>query len=330
MDGTTFRALVVRRNEDRTFTRAIETRSIDDLPDGDVLVRVAWSSLNYKDALSATGHPGVTRAFPHTPGIDAAGTVAASRVPEFHEGDEVVVIGHDLGMETDGGFAEYVRVPAEWVVHLPDGLTARESMIYGTGGFTAAMSVRALLDHGVRPEHGEALVTGATGGVGTFAVGILARAGFDVVAATGKSEAAGFLHEIGAKTVVAREEVTDTSRALLRARWAGVVDCVGGDMLASAIAATKPLGAVAVTGLVGSPELATTVYPFILRGIALYGIDSQVCNVGTRAGIWHAIANEWKIERPERLAREVTLDGLDAEIDRILAGGQRGRVLVRP
>lgn len=327
--STPFRALVVRRNEDRTYTRAVERRTVADLPEGDVLIRVAYSSLNYKDALSATGHPGVTREFPHTPGIDAAGTVAESSSEAFRPGEEVVVLGHDLGMETDGGYGEYVRVPADWIVHRPDGLTLRETMIVGTAGFTAAMSVRALLDHGVTPTLGEALVTGATGGVGTFAVGILARCGFEVVAVTGKPEAREFLTGLGATEIVDRDALVDTSRPLLPARWSAVVDCVGGDLLASAIAGVKPFGGVAITGLVGSPELHTSVYPFILRGIALLGIDSQVCNVGTRPGLWKSLANEWKLDGLDGLAREVALDDLDPEIDRILEGKQRGRVVVR-
>lgn len=327
--STPFRALVVRKVADREHSRALEERTIADLPEGDVLIRVAYSSLNYKDALSATGHPGVTRNFPHTPGIDAAGTVAASSADAFSPGDEVVLVGHDLGMETDGGYGEYVRVPADWVVPRPDGLSLRESMIYGTAGFTAAMSIRALLDHGVTPSMGPALVTGATGGVGTFAVGILAKAGFDVAAVTGKADAHDFLRGVGAAEILAREDLVDTSRPLLRARWSGVVDCVGGDLLASAIAGVVPRGAVAVTGLVAGAELPTSVYPFILRGIAMFGIDSQDCNVSTRPELWRSIATEWKLDGLEGLAREVALDDLDPEIDRILAGGQRGRVLVR-
>ncbi len=329
MPDTSFRALVVREGEGGAFTRAIEDRRIEDLPAGDVLVEVAYSSLNYKDALSATGNRGVTRRYPHTPGIDAAGAVAESAVDAFSPGDRVVVIGHDLGMNTPGGFGRYIRVPAEWVVKLPRGLAPRDSMVYGTAGFTAAMSVDAIERHGVGPDRGPALVTGATGGVGCMAVGILARAGYEVVAATGKADAAEFLEGLGARRVVPREEVVDTSRPLLKARWSAVVDCVGGDTLASALAATDHGGAVAACGLVGSPQLATTVFPFILRAVALFGIDSAHCDAAYRRRIWDRIAGEWRIRNLDTAARECPLDALDPEFDRILAGGQRGRVVVR-
>ncbi len=324
-----FRALVITETEPKTFTRSIETRSVDDLPDGDVLIRVHYSSLNYKDALSASGNRGVTRKFPHTPGIDAAGTVAQSSDQQFTEGDQVVVIGYDLGMNTDGGFGQYIRVPAGWVVKLPDSLTPLEAMTYGTAGFTAAMSVDELVKNGVEPEDGEVLVTGATGGVGSIAVALLAKLGYNVVAATGKVESAGeFLRGLGATGIISRAEATNTSRPMLRSRWAGVVDCVGGEMLETALASTKNNAVVAISGLVASPKINTTVFPFILRGVRLVGIESAEFPIEKRAALWEKLAADWKLDNLASLAREVPLDALSPEIDTILTGGQTGRVVV--
>ena len=328
MTEDSFVAFVTSEESRGEFVRRIEQRSIDDLPPGDVLIRVHYSSLNYKDALSASGNRGVTRRYPHTPGIDAAGIVASSAVPEFSPGDQVIVIGHDLGMNTDGGFGQAIRVPAGWVVKRPHGLTLRQSMIYGTAGFTAAMALQQLLRHGVTPDQGEVLVTGATGGVGSLAVALLAVEGFRVVAATGKPEAADFLESLGAAQVVDRQAVTDPSRPLLRERWAGVVDTVGGEMLATAIAAAKHSGCITCCGLVASPKLETTVFPFILRGVTLVGIDSAEVETGFRRRLWEKIASKWKLDRLEVLATEVSLGQIDPEIDRILAGAQRGRILI--
>ncbi len=331
MSDKTFQALVVTETEPKKFERAIETRSTADLPPGDLLVRVHFSSLNYKDALSATGNPAVTRAYPHTPGIDAAGVVAESERQDFAAGDEVVAIGHDLGMNTAGGFGEYVRVPAEWAVKLPAGLAAREAMSYGTAGVTAAMCVDKIVAHGVKPGDGEVLVTGATGGVGSFAVALLAKLGYSVAAATGKVEEAGdYLRDLGAESLLSRADATDESRRpLLKSRWAAVVDPVGGDMLASALKATRRDAAVAICGLAASPSLPTTVLPFILRGVTMYGVDSVPVPAGERQRIWDLLAGDWKLDQLDRLAREVSLAELDPEIDRILKGGQTGRVLVR-
>lgn len=323
-----FSAMIVEEDSDGGFTRRVGERSADDLPEGDLLVKVLFSSLNYKDALSASGNRGVTRRYPHTPGIDVAGLVVSSSDERFAAGDEVIVVGHDLGMNTAGGFGQYVRVPATWAVQCPDAMSLRESMIYGTAGFTAAMCLQQLLAHGVCPEMGPILVTGSTGGVGSVAVALLARQGYEVVAATGKAEAEGFLMDLGAASVVSREEVTDLSRPMLRERWAGVVDTVGGDMLATAIAATKHSGCVTCCGLVASPQLATTVFPFILRGVTLSGIDSVICDHGLRSDLWGKLATEWRIDQLDSLAREVSLDQLSPEISRILDGGQQGRVVV--
>lgn len=325
--GALFDALWVEEGADGTFRRTIVQRNVDDLPPGDLLIRVHYSSLNYKDALSASGNRGVTRRYPHTPGIDAAGVVVESAVADFRPGDEVVVIGYDLGMNTPGGFGGYVRVPAQWAVLRPKGLTLYESMVLGTAGFTAAQCVAALLQHGVGV--GEVLVTGATGGVGSIAVALLSKLGMTVVAATGKAEEADYLYDLGAHTVIGRSEVEDASgKPLLRERWAGVVDTVGGAFLATAIRATRYGGAVAACGNVASPALELTVYPFILRGVKLLGIDSVNVPIAERGALWSRLAGEWKLAVLDRLARKVTLSGLNAEIEAILLGQQRGRVVL--
>jgi putative YhdH/YhfP family quinone oxidoreductase len=325
-----FRALVVEESPEKTFTRAVRTRKIDDLPPGDVLVRVRYSSLNYKDALSATGNRGVTRTYPHTPGIDAAGEVETSASPLFRPGDPVIVTSYDLGMDTDGGFGQYVRVPADWVVPLPRGLDLKQSMVYGTAGFTAGMSVAALT-RTVKPGQGEILVTGATGGVGSLAVAILARLGFDVIGVSGKPGALDYLKTLGARGVLTREEAADTGgKPILKARWAGVVDTVGGDILATAIKSSAAWGVVTCCGNVASPALPLTVFPFILRGVTLTGIDSQHCPMEHRREVWENLAGPWSCHDLEGLYREVSLDALGPEIDLILKGRQQGRVLVNP
>jgi len=328
-DPTRFRAMVVSENEDKTFSRAITERSADDLPEGDLLVSVAYSSLNYKDALSASGNKGVTRNFPHTPGIDAAGTVVESAAGDFAKGDEVVLTGFDLGANTDGGFAEYVRVPAAWAVKRPDGLSLKESMVYGTAGFTAALCVLRLQEGGVTPESGDVLVTGATGGVGCLAVAILARAGYRVVASTGKESEKEFLTGLGAADVISREDADDQSgRPLLRGLWAGVVDTVGGNILATAIKASKYGGVVTCCGNVASVELNTTVFPFILRDVRLVGVATPDCPADIRATLWQKMAGEWKLPNLDAVTIDCSLDELDGHIESILKGGVRGRVVV--
>jgi putative YhdH/YhfP family quinone oxidoreductase len=324
-----FKALVVHEHADSQFVRRIEERSLADLPEGDVLIRVHYSSLNYKDALSATGHRGVTRTYPHTPGIDAAGLVEESVHREFRVGDPVIVTSYDLGMNTAGGFGQYIRVPAGWVVPLPENLSLRQSMIFGTAGFAAGLSISALEGHGVTPDRGQILVTGATGGVGSLAVGLLAQAGYVVVAATGKLDQADFLVDLGAKKVIHRDEIRDvTGRPLLKGRWAGAVDTVGGAYLTTALKSTQYGGAVSCCGLVASPELQITVYPFILRSVSLLGIDSQGCPMDTRQRLWQRLSTEWKLPTLDRLATEASLNELDAGIQRILQGKQVGRLVV--
>jgi len=328
MPSETFNAMVVEAGEDKTYVRQIKKRTVDDLPDGDVLIRVQYSSLNYKDALSAIGNKGVTRSYPHTPGVDAAGTVADSRVDAFKKGDEVLVTGYDLGMNTSGGFGQYVRVPAGWVVPLPGGLSLKESMIFGTAGFTAGMGILFLTER-VKPEDGPVLVTGATGGVGSVSVAVLAKLGYTVAAVTGKTAEAAFLNGLGASQIVARADAADTSgRPLLKAQWAGVLDTVGGEILATAIKSTNPWGTVTCCGNVASPDLPLTVFPFILRGIRLIGIDSQNCPMDVRLNVWEHLAGAWKVEGLHDLCAEIGLKGLNENIDLILKGLQKGRVVV--
>lgn len=329
MSDKKFRALVVEEGEDGKFTRSLKERSVGDLPEGEVLIRVHYSSLNFKDALSATGNKGVTKSYPHTPGVDAAGVVEESSSPQVKPGEEVLVTGYDLGANTDGGYGEYIRVPAGWVVGLPEGLSARESMIYGTAGFTAALSVYKMEEYGVTPDMGEVLVTGATGGVGSVACAILARAGYSVVASTGKTDQKEFLTRLGVKEIISRADSADTSgRPLLKGRWAGAVDTVGGEILATAIKSAKQHGVITCCGNVASGDLPINVYPFILRGVSLVGIDSAYCPMDARRKVWSRLAGEWKIDALDGIATEVTLDGLDEQIELILKGAQKGRVVV--
>jgi acrylyl-CoA reductase (NADPH) len=328
-ENTPFQALWVEEAPGGGVTRRIVTRHIGDLPAGDVLVRVRYSSLNYKDALSASGNHGVTRRYPHTPGIDAAGVVVLSASPAFNPGDEVLVMGREVGTNLPGGYGQFIRVPADWVARLPVGLTLKESMAYGTAGFTAAMSVFRMEAYGVRPEHGDILVTGASGGVGIFSVAILARDGYRVVAATGKPDQRALLERVGAAEIISRAELDDTSgKALLSGRWAGVVDSVGGNYLATALRATKPSGCVTACGNAASPELHLTVFPFILRGVALLGIDMSLASPELTRELWQRIAGPWKIGGMDAFIHERPLAALDAEIERILHGGQAGRVVV--
>lgn len=326
-----FQALWISETEDGKFERQIAERNTDDLPAGDVLVKVAYSALNYKDALSASGNKGVTRKYPHTPGIDAAGVVTESSHADFKPGDEVLVTSYDLGMNTSGGFGGYIRVPADWVIPLPAGLSLQESMILGTAGLTAAISVHKLRHAGVTPDKGEVLVTGASGGVGSLGVAILAKLGYTVVAGTGKAAAQDWLRGLGASGFVSREELVDDSgKPLLRTRWAGVLDTVGGEVLTTALKTTHPHGAVSCCGNVASPKLPTTVFPFILRGLDLLGVDSQNYPMAERRELWNKLGGDWKPQTLHDIMTETDLAELkDRWIDTILAGGTQGRVVVK-
>lgn len=330
-DPRHFRCYLVEKDAAGKVTAAVAERGIDDLPAGDVLIEVEYSSLNYKDALSASGNPGVTRKFPHVPGIDAAGKVVESSSAKFRPGDAVLVTSYDFGAGRWGGYAGYARVPADWVVPLPAGLTARESMVLGTAGLTAAMSLDALVQHGTLPDQGEIVVTGATGGVGSLAVALLAKAGYRAVAVTGKPHATDMLMKLGATRVAGREEVDDKSgKPLLSTKWAGAIDTVGGNILSTIVRSTQRGGCVTACGLVGGVELPLTVMPFILRGVVLAGIDSAEFPYDRRKQLWEKLAGAWKLSNVESIVTEVDLNGLAPRIEQILAGQVQGRVVVRP
>ncbi len=329
MSSKSFSALVISKIDEHTFVREVKNRCLENLPDGEILIRVHYSSLNYKDGLSSIGSKGITNNYPHTPGIDASGIVVESSDSRFNVGDSVIVTSYDLGMNTSGGFGQYIRVPADWVVHLPDGLDLKESMVYGTAGYTAALSVYALQKYGIDPSKGKIIVTGSTGGVGSVSVALLAKLGYSVVASTGKIEENHFLTSLGAFEIIHRDELNnDSKKALFKERWAGAIDTLGGITLTSLLKSTKRGGAVAATGLVSSPQLSMTVFPFILRGVGLLGIDSGETPFGLRCEIWNLLAGEWKIPQLNKLIVNCTLENLSPEIDKILAGKQRGRVVV--
>jgi putative YhdH/YhfP family quinone oxidoreductase len=325
-----FHCFIVRKRSDGTIASSVEQCKLAELPEGDVLIRVEFSSLNYKDALSATGHPGVTKNFPHVPGIDAAGSVVESRVPKFQPGDRVIVTGFGFGASRWGGYAEFARMPADWVVPLPAALSLREAMIYGTAGFTAGMSLEVLEHQQIEPSAGPVLVTGASGGVGTMAVGLLAKAGYEVHAATGKPAAHELLRRLGAAGFLTREAADDRSDdPLLKAHWAAVVDTVGGNILSTALRSTRPGGCVTACGLTAGIELPITVYPFILRGVTLSGIESGFYPLPRREALWNKLAGPWKLADLELLATTISLNGLKDRMQAILAGQIIGRVVVQ-
>ena len=327
--STEFKALLVEQPEKKVFNRSIVTRTLDDLPEGELVVKVHYSSLNFKDALSSVGNPGVTRNFPHTPGIDAAGEVVSCADGSFQPGDQVIVTSYDLGMETDGGFGQLIRVPSKWALKLPEGLSLKESMMLGTAGLTAALSVHQLMESGVTPEQGPVLVTGATGGVGSLAVAMLAKIGFTVTAVTGKLEETPYLEGLGAAQVIDRETLLKgNDRPMLKPTWAGVVDCVGGDLLAAAIKSAQYDGVVTCCGLVASIDIPINVFPFILRGVRLIGIDSAECPMERRIQVWKRLANELKLDNLTEMVDEITLAGVEEKVQLMLKGGMKRRALV--
>jgi len=329
METTTFKAFRVREDETGKFVRNIKERKIDDLPAGDVLVKVNYAALNYKDALSFSGNKGVTRKYPHTPGIDGAGVVVESKSATFKAGDEVLVTSYDFGMNTDGAFAEYIRVPAEWIVSLPDGIDLKESMIIGTAGLTAGIGLYKMERMGQKPDQGAVVVSGASGGVGSMAVGILAKAGYEVIASTGKKDLSDYLKNLGAANVVDREFINDdSSRPLIKPKWAGAIDTVGGSTLSTLIKGCKREGNIAACGLVASPVLSTTVFPFILNGVNLLGLDSATFPMKERKAVWNKLATDWKLPNMDDLATICKLEELEPYIDAMLKGDSKGRVVV--
>ena len=326
---TTFKALESSKEEDQNTLSIIE-KNIDDLPDGDILIKVSYSSLNYKDALSASGSPGVTKNYPHTPGIDAVGHVQESSDSAFKEGDVVIVTGYDLGMNTAGGFGQYIRVPAHWVIKLPNGLNEVEAMSLGTAGLTAGLSIQALEKYSFTTgfEGSKSIVTGSTGGVGSIAVMLLSKLGSEVTAVTGKNTQKSFLENLGASEVISREELSEMTRLPMgKPIWDLGVDVVSGNTLSLLLSSLKPGGAVACSGLVGGPSFESSIFPFILRGNALLGIDSVEIPLSHKEEVWKNFASDWKLDL-SKLVKEVPLEGLENEINSILQGGQVGRVLV--
>jgi putative YhdH/YhfP family quinone oxidoreductase len=324
-----FQALVARQNDDR-IEAAVETLEESDLPPGEVTIRVHYSSVNYKDALALTPNGGVVREYPIVPGIDLAGEVVASESDEFAVGDAVLAHGYEVGTGRHGGFAEYARVPADWVVKLGT-LSPREGAAIGTAGFTAAMSVQALVERGITPDDGPIVVTGATGGVGSVSVDLLSSAGYQVVASTGKAEAADRLTALGAAEVIGRLPADPDAkpRPLGKTRWAGGVDCVGGATLADVLSTIKYGGAVAASGLTGGAGLKTTVMPFILRGVALLGIDSVQLPIARRRALWELLGSSLKPQHLSDISHDVDVKDVVGVIDEVRAGKYSGRAVVR-
>jgi len=316
--------------EENGVTAKISRLPMEALPPNDVLIRVAYSSLNYKDALSATGNPAVTKKYPHIPGIDAAGTVVEAAAGPFKPGDEVIVTSYDLGMDTDGGYAEYCRVPAAWVVPLPKGLSLREAMIIGTAGLAAGLGIYQMLHNRLSPEKGPVLVTGAAGGAGSIAVSILATLGYKVTAASDLAQT-DYLKGLGAAEVIAWESLNeDSPRPMLKEQWAGVFDTVGGKTLANVIKSMRREGVIGACGMVGGGDFSTSVYPFIMRGVKLLGTDTVQCPMDIRLKVWEKLSSEYKPANLERLATAITLDDLGEKIQAILKGKITGRTLVIP
>ncbi|TVQ41609.1 MAG: acryloyl-CoA reductase [Wenzhouxiangella sp.] len=323
-----FKAFRIFDDEDG-YRSGIVEQGIDEQSEGDVVIQTRFSSINYKDALAATGKGKILRKFPLNGGIDVAGVVAESRSDRFAEGDEVLMTGCGLSETRDGGYSQYLRVPSEWLVPLPSNLTLRESMLLGTAGFTAALSLYRMEANGQQPEMGPICVTGASGGVGSIAIDVLSRAGYEVTAVSGKVEEFDWLHELGAGQCISRHELYWPETPMASAMFAGAVDSVGGDTLAGLTRVTKPWGSIASCGLAGGIGLRTTVMPFIIRGISLLGINSSGCPYELRKEIWQRLAGPWKPAHLDAIAASpVGLEEMDPVFERLLDGGGRGRVVV--
>jgi len=326
---TTYRAFRIH-NDEAGYRSGIETLPLVDPAEGEVLIRTRFGSVNFKDALAGTGKGKILRRFPLVGGIDSAGQVAASADVRFREGDEVVVTGYGLGTTHDGGYAEWLRVPADWVVPLPAGLDAFAAMVLGTAGFTAAFALYRMETNGQRPDMGPVVVTGASGGVGCIAVDLLSRVGYEVTAVSGKREQREFLERLGAKQILNRDDLPGGGRPLESAVWGGAIDNVGGEMLAQLTRTVKPWGNIASIGLAGGHELHTTVMPFILRGVSLLGVESVECPYPIRKELWRRLAGEWKPPHLEQIVSEVvTLEDLADVFERMLDGKTQGRIVVK-
>ncbi|NRD23614.1 YhdH/YhfP family quinone oxidoreductase [Winogradskyella litoriviva] len=325
---STFKAFRVEEVNGKFITH-IKDIPFTTLEDNEVLIKVHYSSLNYKDALSASGNKGVTRNFPHTPGIDAVGTIVSTNSDQFSVDDSVIVTSYDLGMNTDGGFAEYVKVPANWVVKRPSNLSMKEAMMIGTAGLTAGMCVLRLIDN-VKPEDGTIVVSGATGGVGSVSVMILNKLGYKVVAITGKASEEQYLLDLGASEIILRSDFEALQdRPLLKPLYAGAIDTVGGVILQNMIKSVAPLGVVTACGNAASIKLELTVFPFILRGVSLIGIDSQNYPMNYRIEVWNKFANEWKLDGLEANTTVISLDAVSEQINQMLKGQLKGRTVLK-
>lgn len=327
MENSYYKAFVIHE-KDGNFHQDIKVLSTDSLPVGDVLIRVHYSSINYKDALSAIGNKGVTRNYPHTPGIDAAGVVEYSENEKYKVGDKVIVTGYDLGMNTAGGFGQFIRIPAEWIVKLPEGISLKESMILGTAGFTAGISVLRMSEL-VKPGDGKIIVSGATGGVGSIALSLLAKLGYCTVAVSAKQSEYEYLQSLGASEIIPRLEFQEMDkRPILSAKYAGGIDTVGGPILENILKTLQPLGVVTTCGSVSATHISVSVFPFILRGISLIGVSSQNYPEPHRQNLWKKLATEWKLDNLLNLYTEISLDDLKTNIDLILDGKLKGRTIV--
>lgn len=324
-----FQALVTSE-QDGQFQTRLQTRSFDALPAQQVRIQVHYSALNYKDALSSQGNRGVTRNYPHTPGIDAAGVIVQTHSDQFAGGESVIVTSYDLGMNTEGGLAEFIDVPADWVVPLPAGLSLKESMILGTAGLTAGLAFQKLLRCGLTPEQGPVLVTGASGGVGCLSIALLAQHGFEVWAVSGKPALYDWLKSLGASQCLARDAVqAPPEKLLLRPRWAGAIDTVGGNMLSSIVRACDKEGVIVACGLVQSPELALTVFPFILNGIHLLGVDSAQVKMAQRRQVWQHWSSDWHLPDLGEHLETLSLAQVPAALEQMLMGQSQGKKLVK-
>lgn len=322
-----FIALISSQKEDGSFSSVVGQKSIEDLPKGDLLIRVEYSSLNYKDALSASGAPGVTKTYPHTPGIDAAGVVEESLDNKYPVGTRVIITGSDLGMNTSGGFGQYIRVPAAWAIQCPDELSNKEAMMLGTAGLTAGLCIHEINQY-LKLENASVVVSGATGGVGSMAVNILSSLGATVTAITGKNEEE-FLHNIGANTILQRDEfLSSTRHPLSRGVYDAAIDVAGGNVLSCILASMNYEGIITACGNVAGAHFKTTVFPFILRGNRLIGVDSAQKKINIRETVWQMLASDWAVHSLNSMCKEVRLDDLSIEIEKILNGKQTGRVLL--
>ena len=323
-----FKAFVVREKKNNVFSSGIETKKFEELPNHDVTIKVKYSSLNYKDALSSLGNKGVTKLYPHTPGIDASGIVISSRNKKFHEGDQVVVTGYDLGMNTPGGFSECIRVPSDWVVKLPETISLKYAMAIGTAGLTAALCIDLLLKNS-KIEKRHAVVTGSTGGVGSIAIQLLSKLGAEITAVTGKNESEDFLSSLGASTIMSRKELFDQFRQpLSKGVYDLAIDVVGGEILSGLLTCLRRDGVIACCGNVGGVNFNTNVFPFILRGNKLLGADSAERDLKQKEFLWKKLSKEWLIDDMDKFSRTIGLSELEEEIRTIYEGKQTGRVII--